>query len=146
MSKKIRKIATTPAAIERNRRTRDALELRKAGVPYSKIAEVLGLGSPGVAKRMVSRALTEMGVEPSEEMRMMEMQRLNHVLAIIWPKVKDGDLAAIDRFLKLQERISALQGLDAPRKHQLGVLQVDAAEDDEQGYIKQMEALNAGPS
>lgn len=142
MARKLKRPATTAAAIDRNRKTRDALELRKAGVSYSEIAKALGLGSPGTAKRLVSKALTDMGTEPSEEMRMMEMQRLNHVLAIIWPKVQKGDLAAVDRFLKLQERISALQGLDAPRRHQLGVLQVDAPDDDEASYIKQLNSVN----
>lgn len=142
MPRKLRRPATTAAAIDRNRKTRDALELRKAGVSYSEIAKVLGLGNPGTARRMVSKALTEMGTEPSDEMRMMEMQRLNHILAIIWPKIQKGDLATIDRYLKIQERISSLQGLDAPRQHQLGVLQVDAPVDDEASYIKQLNSVN----
>ena len=49
----------------------------------------------------------------------MEDQRLDVALQVIWPKVLEGDLAAIDRFLAIATRRAKLWGLDG-----LGLLKV----------------------
>lgn len=154
--KKKRKKATTPVRIDRNRRLRDAMELRKAGISYVDIADRLGYKTPNAAYQAVKRAMSEMVTEPTSELRQMEVQRLTHLLMVLWPRAhgrpaKNGqeaqppDLAAIDRVLKIQERLAALQGLDAPKRseHMMGVL-VKVEGDTPAEYIDSLRALDAG--
>lgn len=46
----------------------------------------------------------------------LQLERLDIILAAIWPEVEDGDLGAIDRALKLLKQRSDLLGLDAPER------------------------------
>jgi hypothetical protein len=54
--------------------------------------------------------------EPADEVRQLELLRLDRYLSAIAEKVDSGDLKAIDRALKIMERRSKLLGLDAPQK------------------------------
>ena len=47
---------------------------------------------------------------------MLELARLDVAQRAIWKKVVKGDLAAIDRLLKIMQRRAKLIGLDAPVK------------------------------
>ena len=93
-----------------------ALELRKAGVSYARIAEALGYASGSGAHKAVSSALKKTLQEPSDELRMLEIERLDAMLAAIWGSVKQGQYGAQDRALKIMERRAKLLGLDAPVK------------------------------
>jgi hypothetical protein len=57
--------------------------------------------------------------EPAEELRTMEVARLDQMLLGLWPKAIKGDTWAVDRVLKIMERRAALLGLDAPVKREL---------------------------
>jgi hypothetical protein len=128
-------------------RRRRALQLRQAGASLSQIGEHLGV-SESRACRIVQDALAATVREPAEEIRALELARLDqlwveatkvlrrqHVTVsngrvVIHPGTKapledDGPvLNAIDRLLKIQERRARLLGLDAPTKHE--VLTLDA--------------------
>jgi hypothetical protein len=93
-----------------------AVELRKAGKSYQAIASHLGYKGPSGAYKAVSTALKKMIMEPVEELRTLEEQRLDTMLAAIWPAVLRGDLGAVDRGLRIMERRAKLEGLDAPVK------------------------------
>lgn len=93
---------------------RQALELRKAGVGYVKIAEQLGYKSVSSAHDAVMSALKAITKEPAEEVRTMEIERLDAMLFAISPQVRAGHLGAIDRSLRIQERRAKLLGLDMP--------------------------------
>lgn len=130
-----------PSKIDRNRRIRDALELRKAGVPYATIAERLGWKSPQAAHKAVKKALDSQINEPVEELRQMEIERLNHMLMLIWARIQQGDMRSIEQALRVMERITQLRGLEQrtqdQSKQQGGVLIIDG--DDEDEYIKSLE-------
>jgi len=95
---------------------RQALELRKAGASYEQIAESLGYRSKSGAHDAVTGALRDMLREPAEQVRTLELSRLDDMLMSIWARVRSGDVSAIDRALRLSERRARLLGLDAPVK------------------------------
>jgi hypothetical protein len=53
----------------------------------------------------------------------MEVERLDAVLMAIWAQVKQGNLSAVDRYIKVAQRRAELLGLDAPKR-------VDVTSDD----------------
>lgn len=93
-----------------------ALELRKAGVSYQRIAETLGYKDASGAWRAVKSALKKTLQEPADELRTLEIERLDAMLSAIWASVKQGQYGAIDRAIKIMERKAKLLGMDAPVK------------------------------
>lgn len=93
-----------------------ALALRKAGVSYQSIADAIGYKDPSGAWRAVKSALKLTLQEPAEELRTLELARLDDMLKAIASHVQAGNLTAIDRALKIQDRRAKLLGLDMPAK------------------------------
>lgn len=93
-----------------------ALELRKAGVSYQRIADSLGYKSASGAHKAVQTALKKTLQEPADDLRRLEVERLDAALAAVWSSVLKGQYGAVDRFLRIQERRARLLGLDAPTK------------------------------
>lgn len=93
-------------------RQRKALEYRKAGMTYADIARQLGYSSPATASRAVKSALAFLVSEPAQELVMIELARLNHMLLTLWPKVSAGDERAIETSLRIMERLDRLTGVD----------------------------------
>lgn len=91
-----------------------ALQLRKEGKSYVFIAQQLGYKDHSGAWRAVRSAMKKTLKEPADEMRKLELERLDDMLSAIAPAVKEGNLAAIDRALKIQDRRAKLMGLDMP--------------------------------
>ncbi len=94
------------------------LLLRKAGLPFSKISEQLGI-SKGHACKVAKAALAEFRVQASEDaadLMALSVARLDHLLTTLWPKATAGNLGAVDRVLKVEERRCRLLGLEAPTK------------------------------
>lgn len=99
-------------------RDTQAVRLRLEGCSYPEIARRLKFGHRGNAQRAVKRRLTGMREDCAEmvgELRQIEGMRLDIALAAVMPKVRSGDLLAIDRMLRIQERRAAYEGLDQPR-------------------------------
>jgi len=93
---------------------RQILELRRAGATYSQIGEQLGI-TESVAARHARRAYERLCAETSEttaEMRQIETERLDAMLLSIWPRVRKGELIAIDRALSIHSARSKLYGLE----------------------------------
>jgi hypothetical protein len=130
----------SPATAERDAR---AAQLRADGWTYPAIAAALGFASKGHANDAVKRALAATVREPSDQLRALELERLDkmyraatgvlerpHVTVsqgrvVVMPGQDGGEvpvpddapvLTAIDRLLKVQERRAKLLGLDAPLK------------------------------
>ncbi len=108
---------TTNAARARKLKHQElALELRRAGHSYDAIGRKIGLS------RSRAHALVQLGMEEArqqivasaDDLRAEELSRLDGMLAKIYPKAGKGDVAAIDRVLKIGERRARLLGLDAP--------------------------------
>ncbi|MEV7006837.1 hypothetical protein [Streptosporangium sp. NPDC051022] len=126
----------------RSRRTAardaEACRLRARGLTYEQIAVDLGMSSKSSAYEAVQRALAATVREPADEVRQMELMRLDELhrsalavleathyvvdkgAVVLWegaPLVDDGPvLAAVDRLLKVQERRARLLGLDSPQR------------------------------
>jgi hypothetical protein len=80
------------------------------------IAEMLGWNSHQAASKAIRAALKRTIQEPADELRTLELSRLDDMLKAIAPHVAAGNLTAIDRALKIMERRAKLIGLDAPAK------------------------------
>lgn len=93
-----------------------ALALRKAGVSYEQIASALGYASGSGAYQAVHRALRKMLKEPAEEVRDLEVARLDEMLRALWPGVQAGEPKKVLAALRVMERRAKLLGLDAPAK------------------------------
>ncbi len=110
---------TTIESIDRDHK---ALDLRRAGMTYDIIAKTLGWADPSVAHKAVQRALKRALHESgSEELREVELSRLDRLQAALWPKALEGNLGAADRILRIAERRARLLGLDAPVKQEVEV-------------------------
>lgn len=96
-----------------------ALELRKAGISYQRIAEAVGYKDASGAWRAVKSALKKTLQEPSDDLRKLELERLDAAASAIYPSVKQGQYGAIDRWIRIMERRAKLLGLDAPTKTDL---------------------------
>lgn len=112
---------TSSGRLRAAQRRIQALELRKAGADYRSIGKALGI-SAQAAWRHVSIALAQMRdvtAEQAAELRHVEFLRLEEATKAVYVRVRNGDVAAIDRFVRLSERRSALMGLDSPKGVQL---------------------------
>ena len=92
------------------------VDLRKAGRSYDEIARAVGC-SRSMAHKAVTIALREIADKTSEsadELRTLELARLDALLVALWPAATSGDCRAADRVLRISERRSKLLGLDIP--------------------------------
>src|SRR3972149_6778053 len=143
---------TSEKAIAEKRRTARAIELRMAGFTYDSIAEQLGYASKSGASHAVHRALTRMIREPTEQLRDLELDRLDTLQRSLWSVARGGDVAAVDRILKIMERRAKLLGLDRATIALTGpndgpimimpVMQLDALSTDELADLDRL--LNKG--
>lgn len=98
-----------------------AIELRTRGYSYRAIGEQLKV-SHVQAYRDVSaelKRLTSLRDEKLEELRELELQRLDRLLHKLDEKIEAGQLTAMDRALRIMERRARLLGLDAPERRDL---------------------------
>ena len=108
-----------------------ALELRKAGGSYREIARQLGVDVHTVHGDVAAElaALRETTVGRAEELRALELERCDQMVAGLWPKVVSGNPPAVLAAVRVGERRSRLLGLDEPtatRTEISGSLSVDA--------------------
>lgn len=91
-----------------------ALNLRKAGYTFEQIAEDIGYASPSGASKAVYAALKKTIQEPADELRKIELERLDVMLKSLWPFVLKGSPRHVEIALKIMDRRTAFLGLDAP--------------------------------
>lgn len=97
-----------------------ALELRLGGMTYEVIAERIGCSRP-VAWRYVKGTLDDLIAQAAETgaaVLRMELDRLDLLLTALWGDALVGNVAAVDRVLKIMERRAKLLGLDAKETRQ----------------------------
>jgi len=99
-------------AQERARRI-EAVSLRMAGLTFDQIGERLGISNTG-AQDMVLRSFSRAENLAVDQMRELEGARLDRAQAAIWSKVLEGDVKAVDTFLRISQRRARLFGMDAP--------------------------------
>ena len=93
-----------------------AVELARAGHSYDRIAEVCGFANRGTAWRTVQKALTAQVVTGVDELRELELERLDHLLRAHWGKAMAGNLASSKVILRVIEQRSRLLGLEYVHK------------------------------
>lgn len=121
-------------------RDAEAARLRTRGMSYRQIAEQLGYADESNVARAVRKVLLETVQEAGDELRAVEVARLDAMLRVAWEVMEtqhvtvqhgkvvvDLDtgeplrdhgptLAAIDRVLKIAGQRAELLGLNAPKK------------------------------
>lgn len=86
-----------------------ALELHLAGATYEAIAQAVGYASKSSAHDAVQEALKARAASPSAaDAVQLEVARLDAMLTGLWAKARRGDVAAVDRALRIGERRTAL--------------------------------------
>ena len=104
---------TSPKAIKRELRISAILTKRLTGTSLRQIgAEEDPPISLQAVAQLIGRAVSGMVAEPLEQVRQMELLRLDELLGAIWPQAKGGDIAAVDRVLSIMQRRARLIGLD----------------------------------
>ncbi len=113
----------SPAAIETAEREREAIALRRGGASYDEIAARLGFADRSGAKKCVERGLSRWLREADEELRALELERTETLLARLWPLVDRPapDLDALAAYFKLADYRAKIAGLYAPRRQQVEV-------------------------
>lgn len=97
-----------------------ALSLRTAGASYRAIAAQLAV-SHETAFQDVQAALVNIATQAqhsAEALRELELERIDTALLAIAQMVRQGNLGAIDRWLRLGESRRKLLGLDAPTRNE----------------------------
>jgi hypothetical protein len=98
------------------------IKLALAGKTRREIAVELSISERAVntyIRRVMTKTAQNAG---ADELRGLELRRLDRIVAKLWPLIDPEDenqppnLAAIDRFLKVQQARRALMGLDRPKK------------------------------
>jgi hypothetical protein len=99
-------------------RRRQAFELRKAGASYEEIGRLLGVKKQS-AHAMVHKTLAGLRAqteEIAEDVRSLELHRLDALLKGLWPKASQGAPLAVEKALKVMERRAKMTGIDLPDK------------------------------
>ena len=114
---------THPKKVALAERRQKALNLRKTGATMEAIAAVLSkeFGLPKYDRKQVFQdidaglgLLTEQCTHDAEELRQLELERLDTYLLRLQPKITLGDVRAIAQAVNISERRCKMLGLDAP--------------------------------
>lgn len=89
---------------------RKAVELRLAGVSYAQIATQLDMADADEAAAVINDSFTGVAESP-EQARQQELGRLDAMLVGLWAKARRGDVAAVDRAMRLTARRARLLGV-----------------------------------
>jgi hypothetical protein len=144
-----------PAKLARAERNRRILELSIEGHRPRAIAETLAREGHLIAPSHVSNVLRkllaetgEMTKERAEELREMDLARLDAMLVKLAPMIEEGRLTAMDRAIKIIQQRARLAGIDkAPPEREGGdtynIFAVDpqALADAEEAYKRRVDAV-----
>jgi hypothetical protein len=98
-----------------------ALELRKCGATFAEIGKSLEISTQRAHKIVMEElerlALLRLG--NADELRRLELERLEMASIPVVSKVKQGDLQAAMVWIKLSESRRKLLGIDAPARQEI---------------------------
>ena len=97
------------------------MELRGQGWTWQRIADEVGYASASACKTAFDNAIKRTMQPVADEVRTLELERLDRFLSYLWDKIEQGDPVAIDKGLKIMDRRAKYLGLDAPIKQQVEV-------------------------
>jgi hypothetical protein len=92
---------------------------RRAGLSYPKIAKKMGIKAVSYVHKLVSEGIAQIVHEPAEALVALENERFDEALSGIYETAVHGELAALDRLIKISESRRKMLGLDAPTKQEL---------------------------
>jgi hypothetical protein len=91
-----------------------AFQMRREGAAFDSIGSRLGVNR-GAARKLVAKEVRLLaGEAETEERRLLHAEALMDLWRVLYGPATAGDIEAIDRFLRVEERISSLLGLDRP--------------------------------
>lgn len=158
-------LVQTPANKAKSEKAREkalgALELRKAGVTYEKIAVATGYANAGSAKRGIDRLILRQRTDTSSELILMDLARLDEYQMRATNALRqNGDLNQIERLLRIQDQRYKLLGVGDETMRELreaygvtaavdnstSVMIVQTSQTSEESFIrKMMEAVQINP-
>ena len=97
-------------ALAAERRSR-AVEMALTGSSYQAIADELGYANRGTVYRLVKNALEDREVETIDELRQLEVDRLDALQVAIWDDAVNGDLGAVKAVLRIIHLRAKILGL-----------------------------------
>lgn len=97
------------------RRTR-AIELRASGMSYDQIAGEVGYTSRATAYNVVKQALEAREAREVEMMRQLHLDRLESLVASLFPRAKQGHVPSILALLRILDQQMRLLGLSPGRR------------------------------
>ncbi len=94
------------------RQRRLAIQMSRSGESMEAIASRLGV-TRGAARKMVTREAKEFADHTqTDDRRMVHVEALMELWRVLYGPACAGDLANVDRFLRVEERLSRLLALD----------------------------------
>lgn len=101
--------------IETYRKMAEAMDYRLQGHTFAEIGEFMKLKTTR-AYELVSMGLRDTIAEPSEDVRAMELRRLDKLQSAYFANAVTGDIKSADLALKIMAHRANLMGLGAPKK------------------------------
>lgn len=115
-------VPADPSIIKAGTRRHVVFELRKAGASFQQIADKMGYRDAQTVESALNKYLHTRNYEDKETLRRMELERLDALQLIAWRLAREGNLAAIDRILKIMEMRRVYIGIeDNTQIHQQAV-------------------------
>ena len=133
-----------PAKLKTAQLEEECVRLRLAGLTHRQIAAELGV-APSSAYKRVRHALDEVNKhvsEDAEELRTLELLRLDELQSAIWERALEGDDKALRGVLSIMSRRAKLAGLDAPVKTEGITIDAIEASDDFELTSERVEELD----
>ena len=97
-------------ALAAERRSR-AVEMALTGSSYQVIADELGYANRGTVYRLVKNALEDRQIETIDELRQLEVERLDALQVAVWEDATNGDVRAVAAVLKVMHLRAKILGL-----------------------------------
>lgn len=123
-----------------------ACRLRAKGYTLQEIADFQGV-TLSTARERVLNAIQRIPTEAAEEVKKLELERLDNLFRELWPKALKGQYPAVDRCLRIMERRAKLLGLDQAERHSVlleTISKLDDVPDSERSEVEKeaLEILN----
>lgn len=100
--------------VQQNMRVTKAMDLRAKGHTWAEIAKLAGYNRMQSAQAAVKLAMDRQEHESADNLRAVELARLERLHRAWYSKALDGDKDAAGVILRTSERRCKLMGLDAP--------------------------------
>jgi hypothetical protein len=105
------------------------VELRRTGETWDRIARAIGYANAAGAYKAYKRAVVRTLQQPTDELREMELDRIDRLQRAYWKDAIDGNHKSAEFVLKLIGKRAELLGLDAPQRIQAEVITYDGGGD-----------------